>query len=171
MIIGEIPYRFLSDEYSIPQVISGFEPLDLLMGVLEIGRQKKGNRAQLVNLYSRVVKPEGNTAAKKAMSETFTTASIKWRGFPEIPDSYLAVSPKYREWDAYARFEDLLEEVRDREFPEPSGCRCGEVLRGLVDPRECPLFGGTCRPDNPVGPCMVSREGSCNILHRWGGII
>ncbi|MGA1821811.1 MAG: hydrogenase formation protein HypD [Thermoplasmatota archaeon] len=169
MIIGEEPYRFLSKDYSMPQVIAGFEPLDLLMGILELGRMKSEGRAELVNLYSRVVHPGGNAAALRAMEETFKTADVPWRGFPTIPGSGLAVSDSYRDRDANLRFEDDLSEIRDLEIPEPPGCRCGEVLRGIIDPHECPLFGNACSPSSPVGPCMVSREGSCNILHRWGG--
>lgn len=168
MIIGEEPYRFLSREFGMPQVIAGFEPLDLIMGCLEIAKQKSGSRAELTNLYSRVVKPEGNVAALKAMDETFDPVDVPWRGFPVIPGSGLAISTKYQDRDARKRFEDELDEIKDLEIPEPAGCRCGEVLRGLIDPTECPLFGKGCAPNTPVGPCMVSREGSCNILHRWG---
>jgi hydrogenase expression/formation protein HypD len=168
MIIGEEPYRFLSEEYSMPQVISGFEPLDLLMGILEIARMKSEGRVELVNRYSRVVQPEGNIPALKAMEATFRSSDVPWRGFPTIPGSGLAIADEYSDLDAYLRFEDDLSEIDDLEIPEPPGCRCGEVLRGIIDPHECPLFGNACSPGNPVGPCMVSREGSCNILHRWG---
>ena len=142
--------------------------LDLLMGCLEIARQKAEGRAELRNLYGRVVRPEGNTAALKAMEETFEPFDVKWRGFPVIPGSGLSISRKYEEHDARKRYRDELEEVMELEIPEPPGCRCGEVLRGLVDPTECPLFGKGCEPGSPIGPCMVSREGSCNILFRWG---
>lgn len=168
MIIGEEPYRFLSDEYSMPQVISGFEPLDLLMGILELARMKAEGRAELVNRYSRVVHPEGNVPALKAMETTFKASDVPWRGFPVIPGSGLAISDRFQDRDAYLRFEDDLGEIRDLEIPEPPGCRCGEVLRGIIDPHDCPLFGKGCSPGSPIGPCMVSREGSCNILHRWG---
>ena len=168
MIIGEEPYRFLSEEFGMPQVIAGFEPLDLIMGCLEIARQKKEGRSELTNLYGRVVKPEGNAAALKAMEETFEPVDVTWRGFPVIPGSGLAISGRYQDRDARKRFEDDLEELKGLEIPEPAGCRCGEVLRGLIDPTECPLFANGCGPNTPVGPCMVSREGSCNILHRWG---
>ncbi|MEA3559471.1 MAG: hydrogenase formation protein HypD, partial [Candidatus Thermoplasmatota archaeon] len=168
MIIGERPYRFLSEEMGIPQAIAGFEPLDLLMACYEIARQKAEGRVELVNLYSRVVKEEGNPTALKAMDETFTARDVKWRGFPVIPASGLGISDRYQDGDAEKRYEDDLAEVMDLEIPEPPGCRCGEVLRGLIDPFECPLFGKACSPTTPVGPCMVSREGSCNILLRWG---
>ncbi len=168
MIIGEGPYRFLSDEYKLPQVIAGFEPLDLIMACLELARQKKDGKAELVNLYGRVVRPEGNPAALEAMERTFEVKDVAWRGFPVIPGSGLGISSEFSDRDAYLIYEDELEEVRSMDIPEPSGCRCGEVLRGLIDPSDCPLFGKGCDPRSPIGPCMVSREGSCNILHRWG---
>ncbi|MBN1389032.1 MAG: hydrogenase formation protein HypD [Candidatus Thermoplasmatota archaeon] len=168
MVIGEEPYRFLSADHRIPQVIAGFEPLDLLMACLEIARQKAEGRAELRNMYGRVVKPEGNLAARKAMEETFEPCDVKWRGFPVIPGSGLAISERYDDHDARSRFQDELDEFLGLEIPEPEGCRCGDVLRGLIEPTDCPLFGDVCGPNHPIGPCMVSREGSCNILHRWG---
>ncbi|MGA1792685.1 MAG: hydrogenase formation protein HypD [Thermoplasmatota archaeon] len=168
MVIGVEPYRFLSRDYGVPQVIAGFEPLDLLMACLDIARQRSEGRSELTNLYSRVVRPEGNTAALKAMEETFEVSDVKWRGFPVIPGSGLAISKRYQDHDTRKRFEDELEDIFDLELPEPAGCRCGEVLRGLVEPMDCPLFGKACEPNSPIGPCMVSREGSCNILFRWG---
>jgi hydrogenase expression/formation protein HypD len=168
MIIGEAPYRFLTEEFGVPQVISGFEPLDLVMACLEIARMRSEGKAELVNMYGRTVHPEGNIIAQKAMSRTFVKGDRRWRGFPVIPGSALDIAPAYLERDASKRFEDDLRELAGLELPEPPGCRCGEVLRGLIDPRECPLFGKACNPDDPVGPCMVSREGSCNILCRWG---
>ncbi len=169
MIIGEHPYRFLSEEMGIPQAIAGFEPIDLLMACYEIAKQKAEGKAELANLYSRVVKENGNEMALKAMGESFEKGDVKWRGFPVIPGSGLSISGRFGDADAERRFEDELQEVMDMDIPEPPGCRCGEVLRGLIDPHECPLFGKACSPNTPVGPCMVSREGSCNILYRWGG--
>jgi len=168
MVIGEAPYRFLSEEHGLPQAIAGFEPLDMLMACLEIAKQKSEGRSVLTNLYSRVVRPEGNPAALEAMSRTFCTADVRWRGFPVIPGSGLSIREEFSEHDARKRFEDELQEVKDLVIPEPPGCRCGEVLRGLMEPRDCPLFGHACTPMSPVGPCMVSREGGCNIEFRWG---
>jgi len=168
MVIGEDPYRFLSDEFGLPQVIAGFEPLDLLMACLEIAKQKADGKGELVNLYSRVVKPEGNEAARAAMGISFEESDVPWRGFPVIPGSGLSVSSKFEDRDATKRYEDELAPVMELDILEPPGCRCGDVLRGLIDPLECPLFGKACEPRRPIGPCMVSREGSCNILYRWG---
>jgi hydrogenase expression/formation protein HypD len=169
MIIGERPYRFLSEEFGLPQVIAGFEPLDLVMACFEIAKQKNTGKGELINLYGRVVQEDGNPIALKAMEETFDTFDTPWRGFPTIPDSGLKIKDRYQGKDAYRRYEDELQDVLALEIPEPAGCRCGEVLRGLIDPKDCPLFGKQCNPHRPIGPCMVSREGSCNILHRWGG--
>ncbi|MFW3146177.1 MAG: hydrogenase formation protein HypD [Thermoplasmatota archaeon] len=168
MIIGEHPYVFLSEDYGLPQVIAGFEPLDLLMACHEIAKQKSEGRSELVNQYSRVVDAGGNLKAQEAMDSTFGRRDVKWRGFPVIPGSGLSIRRDLEDADAEKRFEDILDVVDELVIPEPPGCRCGEVLRGLIDPFECPLFGKACSPGSPVGPCMVSREGSCNILHRWG---
>ena len=168
MVIGERPYDFISEEFGLSQVIAGFEPLDLIMACLEIARQRKEGKARLVNIYGRVVRPEGNREALSAMERTFDPIDIPWRGFPTIPGSGLGISKEFDDRDAYLRFEDELSDVWEMDIPEPPGCRCGEVLRGLIDPKECPLFGKACAPNTPVGPCMVSREGSCNILYRWG---
>jgi hydrogenase expression/formation protein HypD len=167
-IIGSKPYEFLSDKYKIPQVIAGFEPLDLLMGVFMIARQVKNGEAKVENEYSRVVKPEGNPKAIEMMHKVFEPFDVEWRGFPQIPGSGLAFRKQYEDMDARKRFEDDLKEIREMEFPEPAGCRCSEVLRGLITSDECPLFGKKCTPRNPVGPCMVSVEGSCNILFKYG---
>lgn len=166
-IIGSEPYAFLSEEYNMPQVIAGFEPLDLLMGVYMLAKQHKEGAAKVDIEYSRVVKPEGNPTAVEAMHRVFEPEDVKWRGFPEIPSSGLVLREEYRKYDARERFEDDLADLKDKEFEEPKGCRCGEVLRGIVRSEECPLFGKACSPTHPVGPCMVSAEGSCNILYKY----
>jgi hydrogenase expression/formation protein HypD len=167
-IIGSVPYRFLSEQYNIPQVIAGFEPLDLLMGVYMLAKQICENRAEVENEYSRVVHELGNKRAKKMLTEVFTPVDVAWRGFPIIPESGLAFNDDFEQYDARKRYSEILAEVQRREYKEPKGCRCGEVLRGLIESKECPLFGTGCTPDNPIGPCMVSAEGSCNILFKYG---
>jgi hydrogenase expression/formation protein HypD len=168
VIIGLEPYRFLSTQYHLPQVVAGFEPLDLLSAVLMLARQKKEGRAEVENEYGRAVRPEGNPRALAALSEVFEPYDVEWRGFPVIPGSGLRMRAAFEKWDARKRFEDDLADLREARFPEPKGCLCGEVLRGIRDPERCPLFGRRCRPESPVGPCMVSSEGSCNILYRYG---
>lgn len=167
-IIGMKPYQFLSDQYKIPQVIAGFEPLDLLMATFMLAKQIEENRAELENEYSRVVQQQGNEKALEILSHVFNPIDISWRGFPVIPASGLALKMEFDKYDARKKFEDDLLEVNQMEFPEPKGCRCGEVLRGVIDSKDCPMFGTGCTPDNPIGPCMVSSEGSCNILYKYG---
>ena len=166
-IIGTEPYEFLSKEHGIPQVVAGFEPLDLMMGVYMLAKQIGEGRAVVQNEYSRVVKRGGNPVALKAMEDAFATSDVRWRGFPVIPRSGLAVRSTLGKHDAAKKFEDILAPVRDAEYKDPEGCRCGEMLRGLLTSEECPLFGRQCTPSTPVGPCMVSREGSCYISHRY----
>lgn len=166
-IIGSKPYEFLSKDYKVPQVIAGFEPIDFLMGVWMLVQQIEKGEAFVQNEYTRVVHTEGNVKAQQAIKEVFETGDIKWRGFPVIPKSSLELRSRFEKYDSRKKFEDELEELKDKEFSEPEGCLCGELLRGLVSPFDCPLFGQACTPETPVGPCMVSIEGSCNIEYRY----
>ena len=166
-IIGSKPYEFLSKDYKVPQVIAGFEPIDIMMGVWMLVEQIKDGKALVKNEYSRVVHPEGNIKAQKAINKVFESQDVKWRGFPIIPKSGLFLRQKFEKYDARKIFEDELEELKDKEFLEHEGCRCGELLRGLATPFDCPLFGQACKPESPVGPCMVSIEGCCNIEYRY----
>jgi len=166
-IIGTKPYEPLSEKYSIPQVVAGFEPLDLLMAVLMLLRQVEEGRSEVENEYGRVVKEEGNKKALGIIDEVFESKDIEWRGFPEIPRSGLKLRNKYESYSARKKFPEILEELQEKEFKEPEGCLCGGVLRGVIESRECELFGEECTPSNPVGPCMVSREGACNIEYRY----
>lgn len=167
-IIGAAPYEFLSEKHNVPQVIAGFEPIDLLMGIYMLGRQIQKGEAKVEIEYTRSVKYEGNPKAVAVIDEVFEPFDVKWRGFPEIPQSGLRLKREYEDYDARKLFSDELAGIAHMEFPEPKGCRCGDVLRGVIYSDECPLFGKTCTPENPVGPCMVSAEGSCNILLKYG---
>ena len=166
-IIGTKPYEFLSKEYKVPQVIAGFEPIDILMGAWMLVQQIEKGKPYVQNEYSRVVHPKGNVKAQKAINEVFEPCDIKWRGFPVIPKSGLKLRKKFEKYNAQNKYEKILEELKDKKFFEPVGCRCGELLRGVITPFECPLFGQACTPERPVGPCMVSIEGSCNIEYRY----
>ncbi|HVQ01698.1 MAG TPA: hydrogenase formation protein HypD [Candidatus Thermoplasmatota archaeon] len=168
-IIGLQPYESLSRIYRIPQVVAGFEPLDLLMATWMLVRQVKAGDARVENEYARAVKPEGNPRAQQAIRKVFSKADVKWRGFPVLSNSGLFLKRTYETYDARKKYEDDLRGMKDQEYPEPVGCLCGEVLRGLISSRECPLFGKECTPDSPVGPCMVSVEGSCTIEYRYQG--
>ncbi|KYK36896.1 MAG: hydrogenase formation protein HypD [Theionarchaea archaeon] len=166
-IIGVTPYRIVSEKYKVPQVVAGFEAHDLLMGILMLLKQLREGRCEVENEYTRVVKEEGNVVAQKMMDKAFEVVDADWRALPRIPASGYEISKRYEGCSARKKFEDVLEEfVYDSR--EPKGCKCGEVLRGLVYPDECPLFKKVCTPMNPVGPCMVSREGSCSIKYRYG---
>ena len=162
-IIGVAPYRALSEKYGIPQVVAGFEPVDVLYGVfmlLEmIGQKEHGVR----NEYTRVVKEEGNAKAVAILEKVFTPCDVKWRGFPVIPGSGLAIRDEYAGHDARKKFP-----LDVKESPEPRGCICGKILKGIAYPASCPLFGKRCTPESPVGPCMVSGEGSCHIAYKYG---
>jgi hydrogenase expression/formation protein HypD len=167
VIIGSKPYEFLSEQYHIPQVIAGFEPLDLLMAAWMLTRQLKKQESLVENEYTRVVDQDGNTKAKALIDSVFEECDVKWRGFPVIPKSGLKIKRKYEQYDARKKYEDELRSVYEKEFTEPKNCRCGDVLRGVISSEQCPLFGNTCQPTTPVGPCMVSTEGSCNIQYRY----
>jgi len=166
-IIGTKPYEFLSKEYKVPQVVAGFEPIDILMAAWMLVSQIQKNEAFVQNEYTRAVHKKGNEKAQSAINQVFKNVDKKWRGFPVIPNSGLDLKTKFEEYDARILFENELEELKDKKFLEPAGCRCGELLRGIVTPFDCPLFGQACTPELPVGPCMVSIEGSCNIEYRY----
>lgn len=161
-IIGMKPYQFLAEKYGIPGVITGFEPVDVLQGIAMIMRQLHEGRAEIENAYMRGVHPEGNPVALAAIDEVFCTVDATWRGLGVIPDSGYAIRPEFARYDACLRFEPAVEATQ-----EPKGCRCGDVLRGAMAPNECPLFRKVCTPENPVGPCMVSSEGSCAAYFRY----
>ena len=166
-IIGVEPYEFISKEYKIPQVICGFEPMDILVSCYMLARQLK-NGPKLENEYTRAVNEGGNQIARRLIEEVFEPADIEWRGFPVIEDSMMSIKEPYARSDASKVFESILGEVKE---PEPvEGCRCGELLRGLIEPKDCPLFRKVCTPRNPIGPCMVSSEGSCNIEFRYSQV-
>ena len=166
-IIGVKPYEGISRRYHIPQVVAGFEPLDMLMAVYMLALQIKKGENKVENEYSRVVRYEGNVKALKALDEVFEPFDEEWRGFPIIHGSGMKIKSEYEEFDARKVYEDELKDLSQEEFKDPEGCKCGEVLRGLADSKDCPLFGTRCTPAHPIGPCMVSVEGSCNIEFKY----
>ena len=161
-IIGAEPYRFLAEKYGIPGVITGFEPVDVLQGIAMLVRQLHEGRAEIEIAYARGVMPEGNPVALAAIDEVFETCMATWRGLGDIPGSGYRIREEFADFDAVRRFEPDVEPTRD-----PKGCRCGDVLRARIAPNECPLFRTVCTPENPVGPCMVSSEGSCAAYYRY----
>ena len=167
-VIGVRPYEPITRAFDLPQVVAGFEPLDLLMAVYMLVKQVERGEARVENEYVRSVRYEGNLKALGLLDRVFRPEDREWRGFGMIPNSGMALRKEFRAYDARERYDHLLEGLEAESDDEARGCRCGEVLRGVMYPRECPLFARACRPDNPIGPCMVSAEGSCNIefTHR-----
>ena len=161
-IIGAEPYRFIAEKYGVPGVITGFEPVDVLQGIAMIMRQLHEGRAEIEIAYARGVMPEGNPHAVAAIDEVFDTCTATWRGLGDIPESGYRLRDEYAAFDAVRRFQPDVEPT-----VEPKGCRCGDVLRGIMAPSECPLFRKVCTPENPIGPCMVSSEGSCAAYYRY----
>jgi hydrogenase expression/formation protein HypD len=163
-IVGARPFQFLADQYGKPVVISGFEPLDLLQSVLMVLRQLAEGRAEVENQYARVVPWEGNLRALEIMSEVFALrAHFEWRGLGFISQSALRLSDDYAEWDAEQRFS-----VPGVRVADPKACQCGEVLKGVIKPWECKVFGTACTPERPIGTCMVSPEGACAAYYNYG---
>ncbi len=163
-IIGEAPYAFVVKEYGVPGAIAGFEPPEILNGVLSILGQAKDGVPGVANEYRRVVRPEGNPVARALMEAALEAKDAVWRGLGRIPKSGLKLRPRYSAFDAGMKYG--LD--TDRTVREAPGCRCGEVLRGVIRPTNCRLFGKRCTPDSPLGPCMVSHEGACLISHKYG---
>ncbi|WP_226632582.1 hydrogenase formation protein HypD [Novosphingobium profundi] len=156
-VIGSKPYEFLSETYRKPVVIAGFEPLDVLQSVLMLIRQVNEGRVEVENQYARVVTREGNTKAQDLVDEIFELRpAFEWRGLGMVARSALAIRPAYAAFDAEARFD-----LSDKTSREVKSCECPAILRGVKKPKDCKLFGTVCTPDNPMGSCMVSSEGSC----------
>jgi hydrogenase expression/formation protein HypD len=165
-VIGCRPYEFVARDHRKPLVTAGFEPLDLLQAMVMILRQLRDGRAEVENQYGRVVPWEGNRAALRAMNEVFELRPyFEWRGLGFISQSALKIRPELAQWDAEARFETPGVRVTD-----PKAAQCGEVLKGVLKPHQCKLFGRECTPETPIGALMVSSEGACaayyNYVHR-----
>lgn len=163
-VIGSNPYKFIPQNYGIGCVVSGFEPLDILQSVYMLVRQIEAGRPGVEIAYTRGVRPEGNTHALQVMASVFEPCPADWRGIGVLPGSGLRLRPEYAEFDAEKTFRISPPPPR-----EPKGCICGEILRGVKTPLECKLFRKSCRPDTPVGPCMVSHEGTCATYYHYGG--
>ncbi len=161
-ITGMEPYRLLAEEYRVPIVVTGFEPLDILQGLLMCVRQLQQGRHEVENQYARAVRPQGNLPAIRQINEVFQTVPRKWRGIGEIPQSGLALREAYADYDAERRFN--LEQITAE---EPAECIAGEVLQGHKKPHDCPAFGSRCTPDRPLGAPMVSAEGACAAYYRY----
>jgi hydrogenase expression/formation protein HypD len=162
-VIGCRPYEWIAKDQGKPIVVSGFEPLDMLQSIVMLLRQLKAGEAKVENQYKRVVPWEGNRAALRAMAEVFQLRPyFEWRGLGFISQSALRLNDKYAAWDAEQRFD-----VPGVRVTDPKAAQCGEVLKGVLKPHQCKLFGRECTPEHPIGALMVSSEGSCAAYHNY----
>jgi hydrogenase expression/formation protein HypD len=162
VIIGAKAYEFVSSSYHKPAVIAGFEPVDILDSILRLVKQHEAGEAKVEIQYMRAVTREGNIKAQQLMQAVFETTDARWRGLGLIPASGLKIRPTWAKYDARSYWD-----IKIPPLSEPKGCICGQVLRGVNKPPECVLFGDSCTPESPVGPCMVSTEGSCAAYYKY----
>lgn len=162
VIIGVGAYQSFFDQYRTPCVVAGFEPVDVLRGILSLVEMVEKEAPALTNVYPRAVTQDGNVQAREVMAAVFEPCDAPWRGLGIIAGSGLAIRDDLAAFDAVKRFGLTVTEV-----PEPRGCACGEILSGIKTPKQCALFGKACTPLQPVGPCMVSTEGTCAAYYRY----
>jgi hydrogenase expression/formation protein HypD len=163
VIIGYGAFREIAEQYQKPCVVAGFEPMQIIEGLSEICRQLIECRSQAQSIYTAVVSEQGNERAQSIIAECFEPADGYWRGMGKIGKSTLKLKDDFSKFDAFKRF-GLVEKPEE----DTTGCHCGEVLCGLMDPPACPLFGKKCTPQTPIGPCMVSSEGTCAAWYKYG---
>ncbi len=162
-IIGSHPWEFIARDYGIPCVVAGFEPTDVLQCVDMLVAQIENGESNVEIAYRRGVRPEGNQQALKFMEQVFEPCPAQWRGMGEVPDSGLKLRKEYQHFDA-----ELAFDIDPGPTHEPRGCICGDILRGVKTPLDCTLFGKACTPEYPIGPCMVSSEGTCSAYYLYG---
>jgi hydrogenase expression/formation protein HypD len=162
VIIGFGAFAEIVEQFNRPCVVAGFEPMQVIEGLGEICRQLTEGIAEVKSIYTAVVTEQGNTVAQKIIAECFEPVDGWWRGLGKIEKSTLKLKDKYSRFDALKRFN-----ITETPGEDISGCRCGEVLCGLIEPPQCSLFGKSCTPDGPVGPCMVSSEGACSAWFKY----
>lgn len=165
-IMGTSEYGPLVELYGVPVVVTGFEPLDLLQGILMVVRQLEAGEAKLENQYTRMVRPEGNATAMDAIYSVFEVTDLTWRGLGEISQSGYRIREEYAAYDAIERFGVSLEDV-----PENPDCISGAIMKGLAKPNDCPNFGTRCKPEHPLGAPMVSSEGACAAYYNFRAVL
>jgi hydrogenase expression/formation protein HypD len=163
-VIGSKAWEFVPRDYGLSCVVAGFEPLDVLQGIYTLVERIESQDPHVDNAYVRSVRAEGNQVALDLMYKVFEVCAADWRGIGSIPDSGLALRSEFRRFDARERFD-----VDPGVAEEPAGCICGDVIRGAARPLDCPLYGEVCAPHHPVGPCMVSSEGTCSAYYLYWG--
>lgn len=161
-VMGTAEYGPLAARFHVPMIVTGFEPVDILHGVLACVEQLETGRAEVANAYARAVRAEGNVHAQRVIREVFAVVDRNWRGLGLIPRSGFALRPEFAGFDAVARFGPLT-----AAGPEPTECISGQIMRGTRKPHDCPAFGRSCTPDHPLGAPMVSSEGACAAYHRY----
>jgi hydrogenase expression/formation protein HypD len=162
VITGSSIYEFIPSGHQRGVVISGFEPVDVMQSIFMLVNQVESGNFKVEIQYKRAVKPEGNLKAKKLMQQVFRPGDAVWRGLGVLPDSALYLNDEHKDFDAERVFE-----INVPPTEEPKGCLCGDILRGIKQPNDCKLFGNVCIPENPVGACMVSSEGACNVFYKY----
>ncbi len=165
VILGEAGLRFFETDIKLPSVISGFEPADIMRSIAMIMRQIRKGEARLENEYTSVVRPEGNVLALETMKKYLVPRTDIWRGLGIVADSGYGIRPEYEKYDAEKRYG-----IEIKPLGIKTACRCGDVIRGKLDPKDCPLFGTVCVPEDPEGPCMVSAEGACAAAYKYRSI-
>jgi hydrogenase expression/formation protein HypD len=166
MVIGTTPYHFIAEYYRRPMVVAGFEPLDILHSIWMALKQVKDGRAEVENQYARIVPDAGNRAALAAVSKVYELREFfEWRGLGSIDHSGVKVREAYAAFDAERKF--TVPNVR---IADPKSCQCGEVLKGVIKPWQCKVFGSACTPETPLGALMVSSEGACAAYFQYGGV-
>jgi hydrogenase expression/formation protein HypD len=164
MVIGTEPYRVIAERYGKPVVVAGFEPLDILQAVAMVLHQLAEGRCQVENQYTRLVQPQGNSVALRALAEVFEVReSFEWRGLGAIPVSGLRLRTALAAYDAEVKFA-----LPGRQVQDHRACACGDILKGVKKPWDCKVLGTACTPETPLGACMVSSEGACAAYYRYG---
>jgi hydrogenase expression/formation protein HypD len=166
MVIGTAPYEFIARFYKKPMVVAGFEPLDILQSIWMLLKQIKENRCEIENQYARIVPEGGNSPALKAVSQVYELREFfEWRGLGSIDHSGVKFRAAYARFDAERKFA-----VPSVKIADPKSCQCGEVLKGVIKPWQCKVFGSACTPETPLGALMVSSEGACAAYYQYGGV-
>jgi hydrogenase expression/formation protein HypD len=166
LVIGDKPYEFIAEHYRRPLVIAGFEPLDILHAIWMVLKQLAEGRCQVENQYTRAAPAEGNAPALEAIGRVFELREyFEWRGLGSIDHSGIRIRAEYARFDAERKFT-----VPNLKIADPKSCQCGEVLKGVIKPRQCKIFGTACTPENPMGALMVSSEGACAADYSYGGL-
>ena len=164
VVIGADAFNFLATDFKIPSSIGGFEAEEILSALASLLEQIDGGKVEVANNYRAVVKAEGNLSAKNILAQVYEVADVSWRGMGKIPASGLKMRDEFSAFDI-----ERVEPIDIEHIDKKTACRCGEVLRGVINPTECPLFGKACKPLHAIGPCMVSVEGVCAAWFKYGG--